>query len=342
MEIRILLKKLRESRNLTIKELSEKAKVGNGTIGDIESGRNTPRKTTLEKLAKALNLNSDERVELFATLVPLDVSKKIISSKNYKYVEGNSIRFEKKFPTFLKSFMSEKNYDITFLCKKIKISEILLNNYLSGIETPNNDFVDNFIKVFKISHIEAEHIKAYIDYDNNFKDPLAISNVDFELSYELMEIPVYSSVSAGYGYSPESLPIKYVSIPKIDGNIIGIRVSGDSMEKTIYDGDIVIVKKDIEVNVGDIGVFLLNKEFGDGVVKRLAKKNGVFVLESDNAYYKPIEIKSSEIMTCGKVIKIIRTSTNKQKDPFVELFNSLSADKQQDLLNYAEFLKNKK
>lgn len=254
---------------------------------------------------------------------------------------------EKKFAKYLTDFMEKKDYKLEYLAEKTGFSTGAIGHYKVGRRTPQDDFVEKFIKIMNISKVEAEHIRMCVAYDRG--DKLLIdelekikSNVKLENTYELIEIPVYSSVSAGFGYVPEALPIEYVSIPKTEGDIVGIRVSGDSMEKTIYDGDIVIVKKDVEINIGDIGVFLLNREFGDGVVKRLAKKNGVFVLESDNPYYTPIEIKASEITTCGKVIKILKTNTDRRKDPFIELFNSLSADKQQDLLNYAEFLKNKK
>lgn len=78
-ELAITLKKLRESKNMTIKELSERAKVGNGTIGDIETGRSKSSIKTLEKLSKAMLLNSEERNLLFASVIPNDVSKNLVN-----------------------------------------------------------------------------------------------------------------------------------------------------------------------------------------------------------------------------------------------------------------------
>ena len=62
-ELAITLKKLRESKNMTIKELSERAKVGNGTIGDIETGRSKSSIKTLEKLSKAITKYEDKEAE---------------------------------------------------------------------------------------------------------------------------------------------------------------------------------------------------------------------------------------------------------------------------------------
>ncbi|MFR4520558.1 MAG: helix-turn-helix domain-containing protein [Fusobacterium sp.] len=89
MELALLLKKYRESRNLSIKQLSQLAGVGNGTIGEIERGKNKSRPATLEKLSKALKLTSEERERLFSCLVPKDIGKKIIEASDPRVLELN-------------------------------------------------------------------------------------------------------------------------------------------------------------------------------------------------------------------------------------------------------------
>ena len=89
MELALLLKKYRESRNLSIKQLSELAGVGNGTIGEIERGKNKSRPATLEKLSKALRLTPEERERLFSCLVPKDIGKKIIDASDPRVLELN-------------------------------------------------------------------------------------------------------------------------------------------------------------------------------------------------------------------------------------------------------------
>lgn len=89
MELALLLKKYRESRNLSIKQLSQLAGVGNGTIGEIERGKNKSRPATLEKLSKALKLTPEERERLFSCLVPKDIGKKIIDASDPRVLELN-------------------------------------------------------------------------------------------------------------------------------------------------------------------------------------------------------------------------------------------------------------
>lgn len=89
MELALLLKKYRESRNLSIKQLSKLAGVGNGTIGEIERGKNKSRPATLEKLSKALKLTPEERERLFSCLVPKDIGKKIIEASDSRVLSLN-------------------------------------------------------------------------------------------------------------------------------------------------------------------------------------------------------------------------------------------------------------
>lgn len=74
----IILKKLRESRNLNIEELAKLAGVGKGTVGDIETGRSKGSIKSLEKISKALGLTENERSELFASFMPKDIANKVL------------------------------------------------------------------------------------------------------------------------------------------------------------------------------------------------------------------------------------------------------------------------
>lgn len=71
----VVLKQLRESRDITILKLSEISGVANGTIGDIERGKSNGSKKTLEKLANALNLNSIEKDELYTAFLGRKVNE---------------------------------------------------------------------------------------------------------------------------------------------------------------------------------------------------------------------------------------------------------------------------
>ena len=84
----ITLKKLRESRNLTIAELATKAGLGRGTIGDIETGKNKSTIATVDTLSKALGLNKKEREQIFASMLPRDIGKRLLGNDSDEFLDG--------------------------------------------------------------------------------------------------------------------------------------------------------------------------------------------------------------------------------------------------------------
>ena len=78
-----------------------------------------------------------------------------------------------------------------------------------------------------------------------------------------------------------------------------ISVGGDSMEPTYHDGDKVFVEKCDAVDIGEVGIFVVN---GDVYIKELGNK----CLISHNEKYKPIRIgENDSVYCCGRVIGIV-------------------------------------
>ena len=62
--LNITVKKLRESRNMSMEELANKAGVSKGIIGEIERDKTKSTLKTLDKIAKALELTTEEKNRL--------------------------------------------------------------------------------------------------------------------------------------------------------------------------------------------------------------------------------------------------------------------------------------
>ena len=78
-----------------------------------------------------------------------------------------------------------------------------------------------------------------------------------------------------------------------------VRVSGDSMETTFYDGDILLIESMPFINKGDIGIFVLN---GDGYVKEYGGDR----LISHNSKYPDIKLTEHDVVICsGRVIGVL-------------------------------------
>ena len=81
-----------------------------------------------------------------------------------------------------------------------------------------------------------------------------------------------------------------------------LKIRGESMiEAGIFDGDLVLVKRDNNANNGDIVVALLGDE---ATVKRFYKEKNRFRLQPENSTMEPIY--TDDCLVLGKVIGLIR------------------------------------
>lgn len=237
--------------------------------------------------------------------------------KNFELSEEEAI----KLGNLLKKRREELGYSTNYIEIHTGINKADLSRIENGKKKKINPlYLKELSNILKLNQIELFNIAGFIDDKYAIKENLMIEQLKDPM--KMMLIPIFSSVAAGMGYIPEADPIDFLSIPETSGECIGIRVKGDSMEPTFYDGDIVVLKKDVEVSLGEIGVFI-NKSTGESYVKRLKKKNGVYVLESDNHIFMDIEIKTDEIVSCGKVINVIKKDLKKRVDPLFEMLEKL-------------------
>lgn len=119
-----------------------------------------------------------------------------------------------------------------------------------------------------------------------------------EPEYISLPFPVLPA-SAGVGEYLHEDTTSYIKVPSTNltqRSSFALRVHGDSMEPDYFDGDIVLVDADADVNIGDIGIFIVN---GEGFIKERGKDR----LISLNNKYKDIRIGSDDTCVCkGKVI----------------------------------------
>lgn len=176
---------------------------------------------------------------------------------------------------------------------------------------------------FKVDYDEMEHIKKYRSLDNSGRE-----RIDYELARELERVTQIREMetsshdkderiidleerlvprrifsyhgkiaAAGTSYGFDDITSGTIEVPldKADESAdYTIGVSGDSMEPTYYDGDIVYVQKATHLDVGDVGIFqkdncIYIKEVGE---------NGLL---SHNENYKPMT-NGGDVICLGKVL----------------------------------------
>lgn len=106
-------------------------------------------------------------------------------------------------------------------------------------------------------------------------------------------------VSAGPGVYLDDSTAESINVPDNDKTRISdfaLRISGNSMEPKYHDGDILLVQNTDSVDVGELGIFILD---GNGYFK----KYGGDTLISLNPEYGDIFLKEyAEAVCCGRVV----------------------------------------
>lgn len=137
------------------------------------------------------------------------------------------------------------------------------------------------------------------------------SNISAIIENGIYRVPVFESVSAGFGaYSSndiiDHIPVVIRNRSDVD-DTIAIKVVGDSMYPKIEDGDIIIVRRQTSIDSGDIGVVLLDGD--EGLVKKIVYGEDWIELVSINPEYQTKRFEGAEVMrlrVVGKVKQIVK------------------------------------
>lgn len=192
----------------------------------------------------------------------------------------------------LKTLRIQRKMTQSELAKKIYISQPAYSKYEVGTASPNPE------TLCKI----ADALDVSVDY------LLGSDSQPARPGY--IRIPVLGRVAAGIPIDAIEEVIDWEDISAEaagDGEYFGLQIKGHSMEPKISDGDIVIVRRQPDVESGDIAVVLVNGD--DATVKRIKKSpQGVTLIPSNPAYepmyYSNEEIESLPVQILGRVVEL--------------------------------------
>lgn len=115
-------------------------------------------------------------------------------------------------------------------------------------------------------------------------------------------IPIYGNISCGNGTLVYEGIEGYESTPKEwlnGGEHFYLRAKGDSMMGArIQDGDLLLIRKQEEVENGEIAAVIINDE---AVLKKVYRNGDQLVLQSENPAYGPIFCPPAEARIAGKL-----------------------------------------
>ena len=162
----------------------------------------------------------------------------------------------------------------------------MISKYEKGLHVPGFTFVDYVADYFGVTtdYLMDRSNNKY--YDDNTHDK---------------RIPILGTISAGLPIIAQENIIGYEYTS--DNCDFCLRVKGDSMiNARIHDGDIVYVKKQSDVENGEIAVVIIDGE--EATLKRVYKINGNVILHPENPIYKDMIFSKKDfkqVQIIGKV-----------------------------------------
>lgn len=193
----------------------------------------------------------------------------------------------------IRKYRTEKGLKQSVLASKLNVGQNTISNWETGRTEPDQ----------KSLRIMAELFETSID------NLLGLSPAPEKPGYT--RIPVLGRVAAGIPIDAieEVIDWEDISSEMTAGGAeyFGLQIKGDSMEPKISDGDIVIVRKQPDVESGEVAVVLVNGD--DATVKRIKKSAAGITLIANNPAYDPMfysneDIEKMPVAILGRVVEL--------------------------------------
>lgn len=124
-----------------------------------------------------------------------------------------------------------------------------------------------------------------------------------------VKLPIVGTISCGNGVIAYEDIEGYEDVPRSwlnGGEYFFLRAKGDSMiNARIMDGDLLLIRRQDDVENGDIAAVLID---GEAVLKRVYKTDDTIILQSENPMYKPIILNKNDmkdVRIIGKLKKVV-------------------------------------
>lgn len=211
--------------------------------------------------------------------------------------------------------MNEKDMKALFSCRleKLLVDREMRQNDLANILGVSESTVGKWILQKSLPRMGIiQKLSDYFHVNKSYFLELNQKNVVEK--QKGIKIPILGRVVAGTPIEAITDIEGYEEItPKMaaTGNFFALRVKGHSMEPYMLPDDIVIVRRQEDVECGDIAIILVNGE--EATVKRIQKtKEGVTLIGMNPSVYPPHfytnqQILSLPVTVIGRVMEIRRS-----------------------------------
>ena len=206
----------------------------------------------------------------------------------------NENTMKKTFTDNLNRLLRVRGITQAELATYMEVSNTTVNNWVKGYKVPRMDKVDKLCSFFKIKRSELlEQSPASDDLPD-------LPNI---FPIQTKKVPLLGTIAAGVPiYADENFDGYRECTEDIDADFC-LKIQGDSMiGARINDGDIVFIKKQPDVDNGEIAAVLIEDE---ATLKRVYKEKDSLILQAENPKYVPIVYTAESYVECrilGKAV----------------------------------------
>lgn len=318
------IKTLRNEKGIYQQELAEALSVSKSTVAMWETNKREPDLLTLKKIAEFFKVSIDF---LASDMIKFDFTPSEFEDESILKCPVCGYEYTHFCRTLAVDFDNEKSTGIAieFQCEAEHYFYLVLETYKGNTylvfadEHCNINFEKNFytetapVSLSELFENESFKQKKYRTLDKHGKRMIDIvlneeCNRCMSITEEDDEEPEieikhsYYKVSAGTGFDLDSdddwETISIPDTPEARKADFALTIQGNSMEPVYFNGDIVLVKEQPAIDIGQIGIFIIE---GNGYIKKYDGDR----LISLNAEYEDIifaEHDEDRIRCVGRVI----------------------------------------
>jgi len=185
----------------------------------------------------------------------------------------------------LKQERLKKNITLKEIAEYINVKEATVQRYESGdIKTVP---YENVVLISEILNTSPSYLMGWDTED--------ITTIDNIIPIETKKIPLLGEIACGVPQLAEEHFECYVEVGTNIQADFCLKAKGDSMiNARIFDGDIVFIRKQSDVNDGEIAVVYMD---GEATLKRVRKYADRLQLVAENPTIKPIDVFEKDFET---------------------------------------------
>lgn len=268
------LKALRQERGLTQSELADKLNIGRSALAMYESGKRIPKYKTIDIFADFFDVSADYLRGKISSKHGYVLSQKE-QEEWFEQIKTESAKAGHPIPDYIHTLP--------------EFSAFMEEMRLEGVIESQNKTINQLVEQLRTAQI-------------SLNAPFPRKGV---------KIPVLGKVVAGIPLEAVEEILDYEEItPELaaTGEFFALQIRGRSMEPRMLEGDVVIVKRQDDVESGDVAIVLVNGD--EATVKKIKKMDtGITLIATNTSVYEPHfysneEIKTLPVQILGKVVEL--------------------------------------